>query len=230
MERKIEILSTRMLDPGVGTPDVVIDQVPFIETRELTDPSLTRRLQELGRQPVCAVFTSSVAAGIAGKWASPAEHWRIFCLGNRTRDTVLEFFAPASVAAVAEHAAGLARAILEDPSVKSVTFFCGNRRREELPGILLQNGIDLESLVLYETVSTPSRVSKEYDGIFFFSPSAVESFFLENAIGSHTICFAIGSTTARSLELFTKNTIVTATEATQQSMMDAALATLNVIN
>jgi uroporphyrinogen-III synthase len=51
-------------------------------------------------------------------------------------------------------------------------------------------------------------VNKLYDGILFFSPSAVQSFFYGNAIGPQTVLFAIGQTTAEAIEKFTGNTII----------------------
>jgi uroporphyrinogen-III synthase len=77
---------------------------------------------------------------------------------------------------------------------------------------------------VYETIKTPKEIKKDYDGVLFFSPSAAESFFSINKIKSHTVCFAIGDTTATTLKKFTTNKIIQAQNQSQQSMMNAMLA------
>ena len=59
----------------------------------------------------------------------------------------------------------------------SVTFFCGNQRRDTLPDKVRAAGIKVEELVVYETVELPLKVTDHYDAILFYSPSGVRSFF-----------------------------------------------------
>jgi uroporphyrinogen-III synthase len=66
----------------------------------------------------------------------------------------------------------------------------------------------VEELIVYNTIEKPQAVSKKYDGILFFSPSAVRSFFQKNKINAETILFAIGQTTARELRNYSNNTTV----------------------
>ncbi len=228
LKKKIEILSTKLLDRVVAPDDIIIEEIPFIETREIDDENVKKRIQQLSTQLVNAIFTSSYAAEIAGKYVTKSQSWKIFCLGNKTKDTLSHFFPGAAIAGVAENAADLAWTIMKDISVKSVTFFCGNQRRDELPEILVQNGIDMEEVMVYETLSKSFVITKDYDGILFFSPSAVESFFSKNKINDRTLCFAIGNTTASAIEKFTSNKIIIAAKATQHSILDTAIATLNV--
>jgi uroporphyrinogen-III synthase len=61
---------------------------------------------------------------------------------------------------------------------------------------------------VYHTISTPHKIDKAYDGILFFSPSAVQSFFYANAVLPATILFAIGQTTADAIKTFTENTVI----------------------
>jgi uroporphyrinogen-III synthase len=94
---------------------------------------------------------------------------------------------------------------VEDKSVKQIVFFCGNQRRDLLPVQLKKNGIDVEELIVYKTIEKPQTVSKKYDGILFFSPSGVRSFFSKNELKKQTIIFAIGKTTAEEVNIFSKN-------------------------
>ncbi|HVZ95396.1 MAG TPA: uroporphyrinogen-III synthase [Chitinophagaceae bacterium] len=229
-KNKIEILSTKRLDKAIDSDDIVIDEIPFIETRGIDDGSVKKKIQQLSGQQIHAIFTSRNAAEMVGKYVAKNEPWKIYCTGDKTKDTILHFFPCAFIATVAENAADLAWIILKDISVKSVIFFCGNQRRDELPEILVQNGIDMEEVMVYETISRPVTITKEYDGVLFFSPSAVESFFSKNKLNDNTICFAVGNTTAHAIEKFSGNKIITAVRATQQSILDAVLATFNLLN
>ncbi|HEX5668158.1 MAG TPA: uroporphyrinogen-III synthase, partial [Chitinophagaceae bacterium] len=58
-----------------------------------------------------------------------------------------------------------------------------------------------------------------FDGIIFFSPSAVESFFSMNQISNNTICFAIGDTTANALKQHTNNRIMVAKNPRQEDVI-----------
>jgi uroporphyrinogen-III synthase len=89
-------------------------------------------------------------------------------------------------------------------------FFCVNQRRNTLPDQLKKNGIDLEELMVYETIETPGKISKLYDGILFYSPSGVRSFFAKNTIEKNTQLFAIGTTTANDAKMFTGLPVIAA--------------------
>lgn len=223
-QKKIEILSTKMLDKNSFPEEIIIDEIPFIATKAIKDERLEKKISHLAAQPINAIFTSSHAADFVGKIISKNSSWKIFCIGNKTKETLLKFFPAESIAGTADNAADLAWNIMKDISVKNVLFFCGSQRRNELPEILIQNGIDMEELIVYETIKTPKEIKKDYDGVLFFSPSAAESFFSINKIKSHTVCFAIGDTTATTLKKFTTNKIIQAQNQSQQSMMNAMLA------
>jgi uroporphyrinogen-III synthase len=61
---------------------------------------------------------------------------------------------------------------------------------------LKQAGIKVHEKVVYRTMLTPQEITRSYDGIAFFSPSTVESFFSVNKMAPETVIFAIGGTTA----------------------------------
>ena len=91
-------------------------------------------------------------------------------------------------------------------SIKNIVFFSGDQRRDELPEKLKKNHIEVEEIVVYKTIETPEPISKSYNAILFFSPSAVQSFFSKNTINDSTQIFAIGSTTARAAEPYASQT------------------------
>jgi uroporphyrinogen-III synthase len=63
---------------------------------------------------------------------------------------------------------------------------------------------------VYQTKLTPFKISdqEKFDGILFFSPSAVESYLTNNKI-KNEICFCVGTTTAKTLETYKiKNVVI----------------------
>lgn len=189
--------------------DISIDIVSFIDTTSAQISGLKEEINKIANQPANIVFTSmnavnTVAAYINGNPPS----WNIFCIGNTTRQLAAKYFGEQSVGTVGNNAAELADRIISDKNIKQVVFFCGDQRREELPGRLRQHGITVQEVIVYHTISTPHKIDKAYDGILFFSPSAVQSYFYANIVLPSTILFAIGQTTADAIKTFTDNTVI----------------------
>ena len=65
-------------------------------------------------------------------------------------------------------------------------------------------------------------VNGHYDGILFFSPSAAESYFLNNSV-TDEILFAFGSTTYAALQTLTNKHIVLNDHHSQQGMVDTVI-------
>lgn len=213
-KNKIHILSTRpageALVSEAAQNDIVIDEIAFIRTEEITNVEIEEKIRKLSHQNITAVFTSMNAVDTVGKFISAKTSWKIFCIGNTTKKLVKKIFGEENISCAADSADQLAEKILENAAVKKVIFFCGDQRREELPGKLKKNGIEVEELVVYKTIETPDILTKQYDGILFFSPSAVQSFFSKNSITDATQIFTIGITTANAVKLFTQQPVIIA--------------------
>jgi uroporphyrinogen-III synthase len=213
MANKITILSTRPLETALleaaKAKDVQIDIISFIDSSPAETTGIKDEIGKIIKQPAAVVFTSmnavnTVAAYINGN----RPNWNIFCIGNTTRQLAAKYFGEQSIHTVGNNASELADKMISDKQIKQVVFFCGDQRREELPGKLRQNGIAVQEVIVYHTISTPHKVDKVYDGILFYSPSAVQSFFFANAVPASTILFAIGQTTADAIKSFTDNLII----------------------
>jgi uroporphyrinogen-III synthase len=76
---------------------------------------------------------------------------------------------------------------------------------------------------VYKTIETPELLTKSYDAILFFSPSAVQSFFSKNRISDSTQIFAIGSTTADAAESFSRKPIIVAEKPGKENLVDLAI-------
>lgn len=201
-------METALLE-AAKAKDIQIDIVSFIDTTPIQTSGIKEEIGKIVKQPAAVVFTSmnavnSVAAYINGH----TPDWNIFCIGNTTRQLAAKYFGDQSIQTVGNNASDLAEKMISDKNMKQVVFFCGDQRREELPGKLRQNGITVQEVIVYHTVNTPHKIDKAYDGILFFSPSAVQSFFYANAVLPSTIMFAIGQTTADAIKTFTDNLII----------------------
>ena len=212
MQNKIEILCTKKISNSfiefADENNICIDSLNFIETEESVSDEIKYRIIELSHQNINAIFTSSNAVIAVGKIVGHQTNWKIFCIEASTKKAVEDIFIHSSVAGGAKDAEELSQKIIDDKSVKQIVFFCGNQRRDLLPSELNKNGIDVEELIVYNTIEKPQTVSKNYHGILFFSPSAVRSFFSNNNLKTETTVFAIGKTTAAEVKKFSNNTII----------------------
>ena len=84
-------------------------------------------------------------------------------------------------------------------------------------------GIKVHEVVVYETVETPVIANDDFDGILFFSPSAVQSFFSVNQLKNSDVCFAIGQTTAESIAAFAKNKIFISKTTSQEALLQEVI-------
>lgn len=122
-----------------------------------------------------------------------SEDYIVYCISRGTRE-----YAAASklnIKSTAPTASALADEILRDVEVKTVTHVSSNLRREELSEKLKNAGVAVHNVIAYRTEFTPLVLGSSYDGIIFFSPSAVDSFLSLNPL-QQVPCFCIGQTTA----------------------------------
>ena len=143
------------------------------------------------------VLTSKTAVEA---WMKIAEHlaveikkYKVYCLAAGTQTLCVHY--GLTIAGVANEASSLADLIMKDKSISSLTFICGNLRRGELPNKLNRSRIKVREIEAYQTQSSSIKIEKSFDGVIFFSPSAIDSFLLLNPIHS-AIAFCIGQTTA----------------------------------
>lgn len=147
-----------------------------------------------------------------------------FCVGKKTK-ALLERNG-FSVLETTEYGRELAHLIVKKHTDKKFIFFCGNKRREELPTILGEHGIVFEEIQVYKTHLNPKEFKQEFNGVLFFSPSQVKSFTQKNSLKNQT-AFCIGKTTAAEAEKHTKNTII-ATKPTVENVIVQVVKKLKV--
>ncbi len=201
-----------------------IDVISFIDTKNSIDFITGNKIKATAFKETAVVFTSMNAAEAVidfCKAINAEPEWTIYTLGGTTHTIIKDFFTGSEIFSDANNAAGLAQKILENKE-EDITFFCGNQRRDELPGLLKSAGVGIDEIVVYETIETPVTVDKHYDGILFFSPSAVKSFFSTNKIDVQTVLFAIGSTTASALKKYSTNKVMVGSHPNKELLAEQA--------
>ncbi|MFN4761918.1 uroporphyrinogen-III synthase [Gillisia sp. Q332] len=138
-----------------------------------------------------------------------------FSVGEKTASFLKKY--KYNISEIADYGTALAAIITKKYPNENFSFFCGDKRREELPSILKENGIDLEEIQVYKTRLNPKEFQQEFDGVLFFSPSGVKSFFSQNKIKNST-AFCIGTTTASEAKKIT-DTIIIATKPSMENVI-----------
>lgn len=227
LTKPVNVLFTRPLDrileQKASLRKVLIDTGKFIETNTTTDVDIIKVVQARSEEDITVVFTSTNAIDAVVSFIKNKPNWDVYCIGGATKDAVIEAFGETKIKALAKSAANLAEKIIAAEVVKKVVFFCGDQRLTTLPETLAANDIEVEELVVYNTILTPLIVEKNYQGIAFFSPSAVHSFFSENTVATNVIMFAIGKTTAATIASYCSNKIVTCEWPGSEQMLDTVI-------
>lgn len=237
MENKpIKILTTRPLADDVmqeaKSRNIVIDTVSFIETENTIDQQTGMQIRQYAAKEVAAVFSSMNAAEAVIdclKAFNAEPEWTIYTLGGITSVIIENYFTDSEIFGEAINATQLAQRIIDNEETE-VIFFCGNQRRDELPNMLQQQAINVTEVLVYETIETPVEINEQYQGILFFSPSAVKSFFSKNNLSESTDLFAIGTTTAATCKQFANNKVFIASKPNKELLAQQAMNHLQIRN
>lgn len=156
--------------------------------------------------PKNIIFTSKNAMKMVLKKLNPEvlTSKNLFCVGEKTAGFLEENDLP--VKEMAFYGIDLAEKIVTEYVDEEFLFFCGKKRRPELPDYLKQEGIKLTEIVVYDTLPLPKKIEGFFEGVLFFSPSAVKSFCSKNELKDST-AFCIGKTTASEVKKYTQNFI-----------------------
>ncbi len=213
----VKILSTRPvgieLKQQAAAVGIDILEISFITINRVEGDEVINEINATSNKNSVVIFTSMNAVeAVAKTLETHKPTWKIGCIGQTTLQLVRQYFPGCHVIATGNNAEDLANSVVELHVGEEVVFFCGSERRDELPSILKRNGINVHEVVVYQTEETDHRLSENFDGILFYSPSAVRSFFKSNTVGNATVFFAVGKTTAAEIALHSRNkTIISET-------------------
>ncbi len=214
-----EVLIRRAEQHGIK-----IEVIPFIEVVPLDNALLSERIGQLACEKITAIFTSAHSVLSVKNMLQQTPDWQIACLDGRTRTEAVAYFGAQAILCAAPDAATLAQQLeAAVPARDDLVFFCGNRRLDYLPQTMKAAGKDIEEIVVYETHDRQVQLVAIFDGVLFFSPSAVDSFFSVNDLPSQTQLFAIGTTTAQSLKQYTTNELIISPAHTDEAMIDQVI-------
>lgn len=200
-----------------------IDMVPLIKTESILSPEVIQEIQSFQLQKATVIFTSINAVNAVTQQLTTIPDWTIFSIGGITKEAVYKFFGEKSVVATAKNAAALSEKILTYPAIQDVIFFCGDQRLNELPEKLIARNLHVSEIVVYSTIEIHQQIEKNYSGIAFFSPSAVNSFFSVNTIDTNVVLFSIGKTTTTTIKSYCNNIVETSEWPGKQQLIERAV-------
>lgn len=184
----------------------------FIDTEPVINESIFNFLD----QKITAIFTSMNAVDSVVDQLQGAEvHWKTAAIGNTTKELATKHFG--ELVATGNNASELAKNLVKENG--PFVFFCGDQRRDELPGIFHQHNKPLTELVVYKTIKHSASINQHFDGILFYSPSAVDSFFENNSLKDDVTVFAIGTTTAETIRTYVNNEIIVADQPGKENLV-----------
>lgn len=186
----MRLLSTKILDPALKQRILSLGysliEYAFIQIIERKTPPI----EILGE---ALIFSSQNALkiGLKNPHLNPQIKSRAcYCVGPKTK-ALLEAN-QIQVLGYAPTAGDLVQSLID--SQKTFSFFCGTKRLNTIETALKKANRLCQIVELYDTLLTPYQIEKPADGLLFFSPSAVESYFsLPQKISGPAFC--LGSTT-----------------------------------
>ncbi len=225
--KRMTILSTKILtesqrelvlNSGIGLVEYDAIKIEFIDF-------------EVSYDIENAIFTSQNAVKSFAKChierSEDISIKRCFCVGNKTEEALKDL--GLHIVEVAKNASVLANKIVEKHSSHEFVFFCGNKRRDELPSLLKAKNIQLNEVEVYKTRLNKKTFERSFDAVMCFSPSGVQSYFEANqdvtssAVEMHqedqgqkrfsttlelTNAICIGQTTAAEAKKYTENIVI----------------------
>ncbi len=230
MGNKMRLLSTAAISQSAiedaAAKGVAVDVVPFIEITHVCTESLVTTVRSIERDVVNVIFTSAQAViAIKDCLGNTTPAWNIFCVGSETLKKVQQLLPSTKIIGAANNASDIAKVII-DNRVNDVYFFCSNIRLNNLPDALAEAKIRFKEVVVYITSKLHNKIDIVYDGILFYSPSGVNSFFADNTVTSETTLFSIGNTTAAAIRKHSANNIVVSDKPSKDQMVSEAVANI----
>jgi uroporphyrinogen-III synthase len=202
-ESRVTVLSTKKLK--TNQRELLLNRgIGLVEKDFISIVPLPFEIDEI---PQNIIFTSKNAVKIIldHPLKKQLQEKNIFCVGEKTA----EFLKTNGfrVVEIRNYGEELASEIAQNHSGKEFLFFCGKKRHAALPDGLRKAGVCLKELEVYDTELSPKKIDRTFDGVLFFSPSAVKSYCSENDLSDST-AFCIGTTTAAEAEKHTDKIVL----------------------
>ncbi|NJW52063.1 uroporphyrinogen-III synthase [Salinimicrobium oceani] len=208
------VLSTKKLTSGQR--ELLLNRgIGLVEANFIKVQPIGFQIKQL---PENIIFTSknAVFALLEHPLEKEIREKKIFCVGEKTA-AFLESNG-FRVSKMANYGADLASEIISNHKNDEFLFFCGKKRHTELPERLTSAGINFTEVEVYDTQTQPKKIDRIFDGVLFFSPSAVRSYGSLNDLRG-SIAFCIGTTTASEAKNYTNNIIIASTPSIENVLV-----------
>ena len=192
-KKKINILSTKELatpQTDLFKKEIGFKMSDFISIRyNRLKPNLIKNSIE----NVVITSQNGVEALLQNFSQAELSFKNIYCVGRRTKRKIERQIS--KVTHVENTAKELAKYLIKQKDIQEITFFCGNKKRDELTEILVKNNVKVNEIEVYRTLLNTRKFDDKFDGILFYSPSGIESYLVDNN-NFDAVAFCIGLTTA----------------------------------
>ena len=162
-----------------------------------------------------AIFTSQNGVNAVLEKAIKIEN--VYCVGKRTEKLLTK--KRVNVKYTGANATELGQYIIERASDRVFHYFCAKDRLDILPNILTLNAVKWYEIPVYKTLFIPKEYTQQFNGVLFFSPSGVESYFSINNEPEYSFC--IGNTTAETLKKYTTKYTVASLPSVENVLIKA---------
>ena len=212
---EMRVLSTKKLKPNQR--ELLLNAgVSFVEYNAIT---ITPVDFEIPDNTENTIITSQNGAKAfinkAKKLPLLSESARVRCFVVGQKTTALLEENNYKVTKTAQNGVELGHFIAKNHKNEHFAYFCSKQPRDELPTILKEAAILCNEIVTYETHLNEQSFIQKFDGVLFYSPSGVQSYFSTNkklpsprgeGLGARFFC--IGNTTATEARKYTDQVIV----------------------
>jgi uroporphyrinogen-III synthase len=190
----MRLLSTRILSKGFRGR-LLLHQFSLVEQSFIQ----THPLENIDLPPDfdAVIFTSSKAVEVVFSRHEIAEQLGgkpIYCVGKKTAALLAKN--DQKVVKIAQNSSELAHFLVKNTKNESFLYCCGKLRTPDLEHILPLHGVVLHAVEVYNTRLLKHKVKGHFDGLLFFSPSAVRAYAVNNDF-AETHSFCLGNTTGK---------------------------------
>lgn len=190
-DKNIQVISTKNLTEAQRQrfKNVKVESTDFLKI------SLNRIPKPILKVKIDNVIITSQNAVEAITTIVPKEELQfknIYCVGRRTKKLIESKIG--TVKHSENSAKALADYLVDYIDGTEVTYFCSDKRLDELPSILEESHIKVNEIEAYQTVLDSVKTDDSVEGVMFYSPSTVESYMQNNS--ADKIAYCIGDTTA----------------------------------